>query len=217
MSAPLAAETKHISQLLCQMSPETNPSDATMRGLSAWLELLVTWNRKIDLTAARSSEELVDLFLADAVVLHRARVELQSTGTWLDVGSGAGAPGLGMAILDSSLSITLVEPNAKRVAFMRQVVGRLEMAGVQVRCARAELLEPRMSDEVVARATWAPGEWLAHGVRLTRHRVWILLAREPWEPPPGYRVEYSREYQWPLTGVPRRVLALSAQPPHSER
>jgi 16S rRNA (guanine527-N7)-methyltransferase len=219
MAESRAVEPKHehIAQLLCQLWPEASQSEATVRGLRAWLELLVAWNQKIDLTAARTSEELVDLFLADAAVLHRARGELASDGSWLDVGSGAGAPGLGMAIFDSSLSMTLVEPNAKRVAFLRQVVGRLQLTRVRVRCARAESLEASAAEEVVARATWSPSEWLEQGTRLTRHRVWILLAREAWEPPDGYRLEYSREYQWPLTGVPRRVVAVAAHQPQSER
>src|SRR5512142_1789305 len=158
MPGPLAVQPnhEHIAQLLCQMCPEESQPDATVQALHSWLELLATWNRKIELTAARTSEELVDLFLADAIVLHRARAELQSHGSWVDVGSGAGAPGLGMAILDSSLAITLVEPNAKRVAFLRQVVGRLKLLRVQVRCERAESLEAALSEEVVARATWAP-------------------------------------------------------------
>ncbi len=198
-----------VSQLLRELHPELDVPAPSTQALLVWLRLVVDWNRKIDLTAARTSDELVDLFLADAVVLHGARRELAADSGWLDVGSGAGAPGLAMAILDPTLPMMLVEPSAKRVAFLRQVVGRLHLSQVQVVCTRAESLAPALKDDVVARATWAPSEWLEHGGRLTRKRIWVLLARDTWQPPAGYRVDYQREYQWPLTGVARRVIAIS--------
>jgi 16S rRNA (guanine527-N7)-methyltransferase len=216
-SLDIEPDLTKISQLLRQLCPEVSYSETIVDALHEWLQLLVNWNRRIDLTAARSTDELVDLFLADAVVLHRARLELAPTNSWLDVGSGAGAPGLGMAILDPSLRITLVEPSAKRVAFLRQVVGRLQLTQVQVLCSRAESLSPGLTEEVVSRATWAPGEWFRQATRLTRQRFWVLLARETWQPPAGYRVDYERDYCWPLTAVARRVLAVSPIQPHSER
>jgi len=215
-SVDVEPDLTQILQLLSQLCPESSYSETTARALHEWLQLLVSWNRRIDLTAARSTDELVDLFLADAVVLHHARLELAPASSWLDVGSGAGAPGLGMAILDPLLQITLVEPSAKRVAFLRQVVGRLQLAQVQVRCARAESLSPSLTEDVVSRATWSPDEWLQQATRLTRRRFWVLLARETWQPPAGYRVDYERDYQWPLTGVARRVLAVSPIQPQSE-
>ena len=216
-SVDVEPDLTQILQLLSQLCPEASYSETTVRALHQWLQLLVSWNRRIDLTAARSTDELVDLFLADAVVLHHARLELAPANSWLDLGSGAGAPGLGMAILDPLLQITLVEPSAKRVAFLRQVVGRLQLAKVQVRCARAESIGPSLTDDVVSRATWSPDEWLQRATRLTRRRFWVLLARETWQPPAGYRVDYEHDYQWPLTGVARRVLAVSHIQPQSER
>jgi 16S rRNA (guanine527-N7)-methyltransferase len=216
-SLELAPDAIRISQLLHQLCPDREVPEPTQQALLAWLRLVVDWNRKIDLTAARTRDELVDLFLADAVVLHRARLELGEQSGWLDLGSGAGAPGLGMAILDPGLAMTLVEPSAKRVAFLRQVVGRLHLTAVQVRCARAESLGAAQSSDVVSRATWSPGEWLDHGLRLTTKRVWILLARDTWRPPADCRVEYECEYLWPLTGVARRVVAVSFAQQQSER
>jgi 16S rRNA (guanine527-N7)-methyltransferase len=216
-SVDIEPDATRIVQLLSQLCPDASYSESTVQALHEWLQLLVSWNRRIDLTAARSTDELVDLFLADAVVLHHARLQLAPASGWLDVGSGAGAPGLGMAILDPLLQITLVEPSAKRVAFLRQVVGRLQLAQVQVRCTRAESLSPSLTEDVVSRATWSPDEWLQQATRLTRCRFWVLLARETWQPPSEYRVDYERDYQWPLTGVARRVLAVSSIQPQSER
>jgi 16S rRNA (guanine527-N7)-methyltransferase len=206
-----------ILQLLNRFYPEDAWSEATAQALSTWLQLVVIWNRKMDLTAARHVEELLDLFLPDSIILHRARRELSPTNTWLDVGSGAGAPGLGMAILDPALQITLVEPNAKRVAFLRQVIGRLHLTRVRVVCTRAESLSPASADDVVSRATLSPSEWLARGLPLTRKRLWLLLARESWQPPADCVVEHDFSYCWPSTGAPRRIIAIARTHEQSER
>jgi len=201
---------------MLELCPEHATSEATLSTLLGWLILLQEWNRKINLTAARSDDELVDLFIADAAILHRARLESGSSHSWLDVGAGAGAPGLGMAILDPSLHIVLVEPNAKRVAFLRHIVGRFGLARAKVVSARAEELQISMADDVVSRATWSPDNWLVRGMPLARHRLWMLLAREDWQPGPDCAVVYDRTYRWPLTGVERRVLAISRTQPQSD-
>jgi len=202
-------EISRIAKITGELFPAHQWTQATYSTLINWLDLLRQWNRKIDLTAARTDDELFDLFLADAVVLHRARLELGPSSQWVDVGSGAGAPGLAMAILDPSLHIELAEPNVKRVAFLRQVIGRLGLTSVTVRRARAEELPAAMADDAVSRATFAPESWLAQGLPLATQRLWMLLARESWVPSSECTVVYDRTYQWPLTQVNRRVIAVA--------
>lgn len=208
---------EHILELLNQYYAEDTWQPSTAESLSTWLSLVLSWNQKMDLTAARDTRELLDIFLADSITLHHARQTLGTDSTWLDVGSGPGAPGLGMAILDPSLRITLVEPNAKRIAFLRQVIGRIRLKQVQVLGTRVEGLSCAVTDEAVSRATLAPDDWYRHGLPLVRRRLWLLLGREAWQPPPGCRVEYDVSYRWPLTGASRRVLALSRVHEQSER
>jgi 16S rRNA (guanine527-N7)-methyltransferase len=176
-----------------------------------WLDLMVTWNAKVDLTAARSSDELVDLMLADALVL--ARHEPRGRNV-VDVGSGAGGPGLALHLARPDLALTLVEPLQKRVSFLRTVSGQLgrvsgEAALRVVRTRGEDLASTGPSFETaVARATLAPAEWLALGTRLVAPAgaIWVLLARE--EPPlfPGWEARVDERYTWPLTGVERRAL-----------
>ncbi len=75
--------------------------------IALWLERLEEWNARIDLTAARSREELVDLMVADALVL---APRMPTGARVVDVGTGAGAPGLALALLRADLRVTLVEP-----------------------------------------------------------------------------------------------------------
>jgi 16S rRNA (guanine527-N7)-methyltransferase len=197
---------------------------AVLRGLGAtedervivsmitWLDLLVTWNQKIDLTAARSAGELVDLMLADAVVLGRH----ESKGaTVVDVGSGAGAPGLALGLLRPDLAVSLVEPLSKRVSFLRTVLGHFSAppAGAGMRRVvrgKGEDLATRgeVFDTAVARATLPPAAWLELGGRMIRPGggVWVLLAREAAPEAKEWKIETEERYTWPLTGVERRAL-----------
>lgn len=179
-------------------------SDAMAR-LRGWLDAVASWNARIDLTAARSAEELVDLMVADAMVLASA---IPEGARLVDVGSGAGAPGLGVALLRPDLSVTLVEPLQKRVAFLRTIVGTLGLVTRVVRDKGEQLVgRGETFDVAVARATLPPAEWLALGARLAPvGSVWVLLARE--EPPAreGWAVREERTYRWPLTGVERRAV-----------
>jgi 16S rRNA (guanine527-N7)-methyltransferase len=172
--------------------------------IATWLSLLREWNARIDLTAARTDDELEDLMLADALVLaeeanvpHGARV--------IDIGTGAGAPGLALALLRPDLAVTLVEPLAKRVAFLRTVlgtIGRTDIVLVRDRAESVAKKNPARWDVAVSRATLAPESWLPLGLSLAP-KVWVLLAREP--APPG-TIEKEIAYEWPLTGASRRAV-----------
>lgn len=204
-----------IARVARELAAPLEP-DAVER-LAAWLDLLAVWNAKVDLTAARGTDELVDLMIADALVL--ARLE-QPGARVVDVGSGAGGPGLALALVRPDLAVTLVEPLQKRVAFLRTVAGHvLPVAGatgsLQVLRARGEeLLVARAHGttgsefaSAMARATLAPSAWLELGARLAPHGVVsVLLAREA--PPEliGWRQVHDESYQWPLTGAERRIV-----------
>jgi 16S rRNA (guanine527-N7)-methyltransferase len=178
---------------------------AALKALSRLLDLVALWNRRVDLTAARSVEELVDLYLIDALVLASAEPATPAAQRWLDVGSGAGAPGLVVQLLRPELALTLVEPRAKRIAFLRTAIGQLRL-GAQLESERSDQLPAAACDVAFSRATFPPPEWLAEGARLARHAVWVLLARGEAPSHAGWRLEREVSYEWPLTGVARRAL-----------
>jgi 16S rRNA (guanine527-N7)-methyltransferase len=181
------------------------------KGLETWLALLSEWNKRIDLTAARTDEELLDLMLADALVLSRAE-HIPQDARVVDVGTGAGSPGLALAILRPDLKVTLVEPLAKRISFMRTVLGTLGRTDITLLRERVEDLIPEKGqtsppshDVAISRATLAPHVWVPIGLELAPS-AWALLARE--EPPTvqGARVTVDFRYDWPLTQVGRRAI-----------
>jgi 16S rRNA (guanine527-N7)-methyltransferase len=183
--------------------------EAAATSLSVWLHLLVTWNARVDLTAARSEGELVDLMIADALVL---ATRIPRGARVVDVGTGAGAPGLALAILRQDLTVTLVEPLSKRSAFLRTVLGSVPLPHVSLDPRRGEEVarsHPKAWDVALARATLAPSPWLDLAADLVTEEgsAWVFLAKEP--SPTGHTFSPSPSeevaYEWPLTHKERRL------------
>jgi 16S rRNA (guanine527-N7)-methyltransferase len=174
--------------------------------VATWLDGIEAWNARVDLTAARGPEELVDLMLADAFVLAS---RLPEGATLVDVGAGAGAPGLALALLRPDLRVTLVEPLGKRASFLRTIAGAVGRPDIAIERVRVESIATgRAWDTAVSRATLPPAAWLAAATRIVAPSgsAWVLVAQG--EPPahPRATLEADIAYDWPLTGVRRRAL-----------
>lgn len=199
-----------VERVLGSLGRETSslpiPTVESVARLTQYVELVQSFNRKMDLTAARSDDELVDLLVADAAII-APRVEMKAK--LVDIGSGAGAPGMPVALLRPDLDVTLVEPLAKRVMFLRTAVGRLSLPGklvARVERARAEELihEPRFG-VALSRATFAPEKWREVGAQLVQPsgEIWVLVTGEA---PPMEGASEDIAYEWPLTGAKRRAI-----------
>jgi len=100
-----------------------------------YLELLLRWNRRINLTGIVLPDDCVSRHFGESLIISRY-VELN--GRLLDVGSGAGFPGLALRIVSPSLQVTLLEPSTKKRAFLKEVVRSCDWEGVEVRPERLE-------------------------------------------------------------------------------
>ena len=124
-------------------------SRQTQGRLLQYIALLTKWNRTYNLTAIREPSRLVSHHLLDSVAvlphLHGASV--------VDVGSGAGLPGIPLAIVQPQWRVALLDSNHKKGAFLRQAVLELKLDNAEVVTARAEQWRPaRRFDVVVSRA-----------------------------------------------------------------
>ena len=116
-----------------------------------YLDLLLEWNEKFNLTAITDKDEIEEKHFIDSIELVKY-FDLKNK-TLLDVGSGAGFPGIPLAIVEPTLQITLLESNGKRVSFLHEVVKELELKNVQIIQGRVEELGTREKyDIVTARA-----------------------------------------------------------------
>jgi 16S rRNA (guanine527-N7)-methyltransferase len=187
-------------------------SAAERAALAGFAELVARWNTRIDLTAARTPEQLCEVLFADALVLQERALVPQDARA-IDVGSGAGAPALPLALLRPDVSLVLVEPLHKRVAFLRTAVGTLDgLAGrVTVREARLDPARPAMSgapfDVALARATFAPASWLPMGLTLASRALVLTAAESAPAPPEGASIAHETRYVLPRTDAPRAITA----------
>lgn len=104
-----------------------------------YLSELIRWNRKINLTGFQHEDEIVIKFFLDA--LTPLVMEKTVCGVkWIDVGTGAGSPGLPLKIVRPEVQMTLVEPVEKKVTFLHHIIGLLGLSKVSVAHDRIESL-----------------------------------------------------------------------------
>lgn len=172
-------------------------ADRQAAGLARYAELLLTWNERINLTGARTPEALAAEHLPDAFALAAA---LPDPGRVVDVGSGGGLPAIPLALLRTALVITLVEPIAKKAAFLRTAVRDLGLAGrVTVEARRAEPVAqaaPEAFDVAVSRATMAPEAWVELAQRFVPKggRIFVLTSSTACFARPTLAVRADRSY-----------------------
>lgn len=125
------------------------PAGAAER-MAAHLELVAKWNRVHNLTAVREARQMVVLHVLDSLSL---LPYLDAARSLLDVGTGAGFPGVPIAIARPDLHVTLLDSSRKKCAFLEQAKVELGLDNVTVACERVETWRPEQRyDAVVSRA-----------------------------------------------------------------
>ncbi len=133
-----------IAELLEPFYP--NADSVLLSQLSTYLDLLVKWNAKMNLTAIREPEEMVRRHFGESLFMARHLPECE---TLLDLGSGAGFPGIPIQLARPGLRVTLAESQNKKAAFLREAVRTLGLA-TTVWGDRAENLPAGATFDVVA-------------------------------------------------------------------
>lgn len=127
-----------------------------------YLGLLQKWNKVHNLTAVRDPEEMVTLHLLDSLSV-MPYIQGQHL---LDVGSGAGLPGIPLSICKPELNVTVLDSSHKKTSFMRQAKAELDISNLQIVCSRVEAYLPELRfDTVISRAFSDLGEFM----QLTQH------------------------------------------------
>lgn len=130
-----------------------NVSRETLEKLKTYQDLLVKWSPKINLVAPKTLETAWNRHFVDSAQVFEFRSA--DKGHWVDLGSGAGFPGLVCAVLAAEhgfdLRFTLVESDARKCAFLRTVIRELNLSA-KVKTQRIEALDPQNADILSARA-----------------------------------------------------------------
>lgn len=144
-----------------------NVSRETMQRLDIHVALLAKWNKHINLVSRASVDDIWHRHVADSAQLWPLS---RKSGRWLDLGSGAGFPGLVIAAFGAEVpgfQMTLVESDTRKASFLSTVIREADLPA-QVQAERAELLSPQAASVITARAL-APLETLLEMAE--RHRM----------------------------------------------
>lgn len=174
-----------------------------------YLELLLRWNAAYNLTAVRDAGEMVTRHLLDSLAI----LPYLHGRTLADLGTGAGLPGIPLALARPDLEVCLVDSNGKKARFLREAVRQLRLAGARVVEGRVESVSGEY-DCVTARAFATLADMLGWGGHLlARDGRWLALkGRFPQdeldELPPGFAVEAVHRLSVPGLDAERHLVII---------
>ena len=180
---------------------------ATLAQFEVYISLILRWNTRLNLTSVRDESTIISNHLVESIACARALPD--GVGILLDYGSGAGLPGIPIALCRTGISVTLAESQSKKAAFLQEVV-RVLGIGTKVHAARAESLTGRF-DCITLRAVDKMPKAVAAATRLVVHGGWLALMATRGDLT-SLRTAAGPEFTWnetlPLPFSENRILAL---------
>ena len=184
------------------------PDRPTLERLVELARLVASWNQRMNLTGHDGAQTVLSRLVADAVALLAAlRSVARDWRSAVDLGSGAGFPGLPIALLEPKKRVVLVESRERRHHFQRAVCRELGLTNVEPRLGRVEALVPEPADLAIAQAMAAPSRVLGWGLGWVAPGGLLVIPGGDLPPDPGPHPEIaesgSRRYRVPLGGPGR--------------
>jgi len=195
---PISLNNQQILRALSPFNILLN--DEQMNQLREYISLLLRWNERISLTAIDDPIEIVGRHFGESI--YSTQLLPVENCRLVDIGTGAGFPGLALKIASPDMKLTLIESNKKKCAFLAEVVRVLELTGVEILPERFEQIRPEgvFADVVTSRAV---GEfkpllsWSAKALKRRGHlMVWVGAEDST-------RIAISQGWTWrPATHLP---------------
>lgn len=207
------AAEQRLRQGLGQLALPTDETQVV--SLMAYLTGLVKWNKAYNLTAVRDPEQMVVKHLLDSLSI----LPFVAGDSLIDVGTGAGLPGMVLAIMKPELAVTLLDSNSKKTRFLKQMAAELRLSNVNVVHARAEEFEGQFA-MVSSRAFASVSDilgWSAHLLRdadspLGGGRMLAMKGQRPDDElndmPAGFQVSAVHALQVPFLQEERHLLVI---------
>ncbi len=182
----------------------------------SYVDLLRKWGRRINLSSVLTDREIIIKHLIDSLTV----AEFMPPGSKvIDIGTGAGFPGIPLSIYDPSLNVTLLESVGKKVAFLKDVKRSLGLGGIDIRHGRAEEIDRGMRgdfDRVTFRALGSIGAIVPLGTPYLDIEGEMVIMKGPrgkkeWEDyanryPQDMELLLTKEFQLPFSGEKRVVI-----------
>jgi 16S rRNA (guanine527-N7)-methyltransferase len=190
-----------------------DPLAGLLDQFDVYLRELKKWNRVYNLTAITDDRDVVVKHFLDSLLY--LKVLPQGHFTLCDVGTGGGFPGIPIAIIRQDITVTLLEPSRKKIAFVRQMRRLLALKNVEIINLRAEEMEGRQFDMVVTRATFPVAGLMKKAGHLLKPGGLFVLSKGPRyedelkDLPAGIKAEVIVA-SIPKTGLSRNLLIIPA-------
>lgn len=153
------------------------PSDAIVSKFSTYLIELKKWNRAYNLTALKKDEDIIIKHFLDSLLYLKVIPE----GRWniCDIGSGAGFPGIPIAIVRPQFNVALIEPTRKKTAFLRHMKRTLCLDNVEVLESRIEEVQGRLFDIALTRALFSVSDFIKNAQHVLNEQGFFVLSKGP--------------------------------------
>jgi len=198
-----------LNQLLALAGEATLEPDLAAR-FETYLSLLLRWNARLNLTAIRDAEGILSRHFVESIVC--ARAIPQGVDTLLDFGSGAGFPGIPIALCRPEMAVTLAESQIKKAGFLREAMRTLGL-NASVYGNRVESLKA-IFDGVTMRAVDRMEQAVVVAANRVRPGGWLILMTTGQEEP-ALRVEAGAKFEWsrtvPLPFSDDRVIVIGSR------
>lgn len=175
------AENEEIKEFLHEGLKELGiePSDSIISRFMMYIRELKKWSRAYNLTAIKEDRDIVIKHFLDSLLYLTAVPE----GRWniCDIGSGAGFPGVPIAIVRPELNIVLNEPSRKKAAFLRHIRRMLFLDNVEVLECRVEDIRDRLFDIVATRALFSIRDLIKKAKHIVKKDGFFILSKGPAE------------------------------------
>ncbi|MEO8673794.1 MAG: 16S rRNA (guanine(527)-N(7))-methyltransferase RsmG [Tahibacter sp.] len=184
--------------------------EAAVATLLDYLDLLERWNKAYNLTAVRDPGEMVARHLLDSLSI----VPFVTGANLADLGSGAGLPGIPLAILAPEREVLVVDSNGKKARFLREAVRSLKLSNVRVAESRVEKVDGKF-DCITARAFATLADMLQWGGQLLADNGrWLALKGKIADDelaalPPGFHIESVQALQVPGLDAERHLVVIA--------
>jgi 16S rRNA (guanine527-N7)-methyltransferase len=199
------AAISRLNALLKQAGIEPLDSETAAR-FEVYLSLILRWNAHLNLTSLRTEDAIISIHLAESIAC--AIAIPQSVKTLLDFGSGAGFPGIPIALCRPEITVTMAESQTKKAAFLQEAVRSLAIAA-KVHSGRAETLQS-VFDCVTLRAVDKMPQAVGAAARLVAPAGWLALMTTN-AGLANLQTAAGEEFSWPsivpLSGSTDRIVA----------
>ena len=175
-----------LADLFEKTNLKTNSEDINI--LEHYAELVLKWNSTRNLVSRNTDKEQINEHIFDCACI----TPLLDENKILDVGTGAGLPGIVVSILESKKNVTLLEPNRKKVSFLTHVQAELGLTNLKIVKGRVENLEKIKDKIIMTRAVMEPEKFLASlpKSRKEKFKIIMMVSEPKSDLGPDWKVNY---------------------------